>query len=70
MATHCSILAWETPWTEETNRLQPKGHKEWDTQQQKKHLTTTTAVTVTVHFQQTVALRSTRYLGSFSRHPG
>ena len=22
MATHCSILAWEVPWTEEPGRLQ------------------------------------------------
>ena len=22
MATHCSILAWEIPWTEEPGRLQ------------------------------------------------
>ena len=32
MATHSSILAWETPWTEEPGRLQPMeltwGHKE------------------------------------------
>ena len=25
MATHSSILAWETPWTEEPGRLQPMG---------------------------------------------
>ena len=25
IATHSSILAWETPWTEEAGRLQPKG---------------------------------------------
>ena len=25
MATHSSILAWETPWTEETGRLQSMG---------------------------------------------
>ena len=25
MATHSSILAWETPWTEEPDRLQPLG---------------------------------------------
>ena len=24
MATHSRILAWETPWTEETGGLQPK----------------------------------------------
>ena len=23
MTTHCSILAWEIPWTEEPGRLQP-----------------------------------------------
>ena len=25
MATHCSILAWEIPWTEEPGRLQSTG---------------------------------------------
>ena len=25
VATHSSILAWETPWTEEPGRLQSKG---------------------------------------------
>ena len=25
MATHSSILAWETPWTEEPGRLQSRG---------------------------------------------
>jgi len=25
MATHSSILAWEIPWTEEPDRLQPMG---------------------------------------------
>ena len=25
MATHCSILAWEIPWTEEPSRLQFMG---------------------------------------------
>ena len=28
MATHSSILAWETPWAEEPGRLQSMGHKE------------------------------------------
>ena len=31
MATHSSILAWKTPWTEEPGRLQSWGHKELDT---------------------------------------
>ena len=26
MATHCSILAWRIPWTEEPGRLQSTGH--------------------------------------------
>ena len=30
MATHSSILAWETPWTEEPGGLQSKGCKESD----------------------------------------
>ena len=25
MATHCGILAWKIPWTEELGRLQSKG---------------------------------------------
>ena len=28
MATHCSILAWRIPWTEEPGRLQSMGLKE------------------------------------------
>ena len=28
MATHSSILAWRTPWTEEPGGLQSAGHKE------------------------------------------
>ena len=31
MATHCSILAWSIPWTEEPGGLQSKGSKESDT---------------------------------------
>ena len=27
MATHSSILAWETSWTEEPGGQQPRGHK-------------------------------------------
>ena len=27
MATHCKILAWEIPWTEEPGRLQSMDHK-------------------------------------------
>ena len=27
MATHCSILAWRIPWTEEPGRLQSMGSK-------------------------------------------
>ena len=40
MATHSSILAWRTPWTEEPGKLQsmpgysPRGHKELDTTEQ------------------------------------
>ena len=35
MATHSSILAWRTPWTEEPGRLNsPWGHKELDTNEQ------------------------------------
>ena len=31
MATHCSILAWVIPWTEEPARLQSMGLQESDT---------------------------------------
>ena len=30
MATHCSILAWEIPWTEERGGLQSMGSQESD----------------------------------------
>ena len=31
MATHCSVLAWRIPWTEEPGGLQSTGRKESDT---------------------------------------
>ena len=31
MATHCSLLAWEIPWTEEPGSYNPRGCKESDT---------------------------------------
>ena len=31
MATHSSVLAWRTPWTEEPGGYSPQGHKESDT---------------------------------------
>ena len=34
MATHSSILAWGSPWTEESGRLQLWGRKELDTTEQ------------------------------------
>ena len=38
MATHSSILAWETPWTEESGGLQSMGSQrfrhDWATNQQ------------------------------------
>ena len=34
MATHSSILAWRTPWTEEPGELQSLGGKELDTTEQ------------------------------------
>ena len=30
MATHCSILAWKIPWTEEPVGYSPWGHRESD----------------------------------------
>ena len=32
MATHCSILAWEIPWTEEPDGLQSQGLQKSQTQ--------------------------------------
>ena len=29
MATHCSILAWKSPWTEESGGLQSMGLHDW-----------------------------------------
>ena len=40
--THSSILAWETPWTEEPGGLQPRGLKEADTAEQTHTETNTT----------------------------
>ena len=34
MATHSSILAWKSPWTEEPGGYSPWGHKESDTTEQ------------------------------------
>ena len=34
MATHSSILVWETPWTEELGRHSPWGSEESDTTEQ------------------------------------
>ena len=42
MATHSSILAWETPWTEEPGGLQSRGLKEADTAEQTHTETNTT----------------------------
>jgi len=37
MATHFSIFAWRTPWTEEPGRLQSLGHKELDMTEARTH---------------------------------
>ena len=37
MATHSSILAWEIPWTEEPDGLQPTGSQQSDTTYQVNH---------------------------------
>ena len=34
MTTHCNILAWKIPWTEEPGRLCAWSHKELDTAEQ------------------------------------
>ena len=40
MATHSSILAWEIPWTEEPGGIQCWGHKESDTTEHIRMITT------------------------------
>ena len=40
MATHSSILAWRTPWTEEPGRLSSAGRKELDTTKVTQHACT------------------------------
>ena len=37
MTTHCNILAWRIPWTEEPGRLQSKGRKALDMTEAPKH---------------------------------
>ena len=37
MATHSSVLAWRSPWTEELDGLQSMGSKELDTTEATKH---------------------------------
>ena len=37
MATHSSILAWRIPWTEESGRYNPWGHKELGTTEVSSH---------------------------------
>ena len=37
MATHFSIFAWRTPWTEEPGRLQSLGRKELDMTEARTH---------------------------------
>ena len=37
MATHCSIPAWRTPWTEEPGGLQAKGWQELDPTERLNH---------------------------------
>ena len=39
MATHCSILAWRIPWTEEPGRLQSMALKKMGMTQQLNHVT-------------------------------
>ena len=34
MATHSSIPAWRIPWIEDSGRLQSRGHKELNTNEQ------------------------------------
>ena len=39
IATYSSILAWEIPWTEESDGLQSIGHKELDMTEVTEHVT-------------------------------
>ena len=41
MATHCSVLAWRIPWTEESGRLQSTGYMTEATSQACMHMITT-----------------------------
>ena len=40
MANNSSVLAWRTPWTEESDRLCPQDRKEADTTEVTKHACT------------------------------
>ena len=49
MATHSSILAWKTPWTEEPGGLHSIGHKELDRTEVTEHTHTHTHIRAHTH---------------------
>ena len=49
MATHCSILVWRIPWTEEPGGLQPWGCKESDTTEQLTHTQQCASVSISLN---------------------
>ena len=53
MATHCSILAWRIPWTEESGRLQPMGSQS-QTQIQSDWITLLYSRKLTQHCKSTI----------------
>ena len=59
MATHSSILAWETPWTEEPGRLQSMGSQELD---MTKHTQYSTVTGLGTAFSVTDKIISTVYM--------
>ena len=59
MATHYSILAWKTPWTEEPGKLQSWGRKELDMTDQL-HFTFTRKGAILISFGQENCLKGGR----------
>ena len=70
IATHCSIPAWEIPWTEETDRLQPSGSERVGHDRKKKLITTNGNNSNSAPSTNGGSVLDTPYLGSSSRHPG
>ena len=56
MATNSSILAWRTPWTEETGGVQSMGLQESDTTER-----LNTTVSIIIHIQYMFNIRTTTF---------